>query len=80
MNLATTKTWYWNTDRGFPLAAAAALPIAAAALAEVDAGSWRSASRSRFDALDLSPPPSLISQRLADAAGQRARSPCAPPT
>ena len=66
MDLATTKTWYWNTDRGFPLAGAAALPIAAAAMAQVDAGKLSLAEPVRFDALDLSPPFSLISQDWPD--------------
>ncbi|HLY79077.1 MAG TPA: serine hydrolase [Caulobacteraceae bacterium] len=60
MNLATTATWYWNTDRAFPLAGTVALPIATAALAQVDARKLALAQRVAFDALDLSPPPSLI--------------------
>jgi beta-lactamase class A len=60
MNLATTATWYWNTDRAFPLSAAVALPIAVAALAQVDAGKLALTQRVPFNALDLSPPPSLI--------------------
>ena len=71
MDLATTKTWYWNTDRGFPLAAAAALPIAAAAMAQVDAGKLALAEPVRFDALDLSPPFSLISQYWPDPPDNR---------
>ncbi len=72
MDLATTRTWYWNTDRGFPLAGAAALPIAAAAMAEVDAGKLALAEPVRFDALDLSPPFSLISQDWPDPPDNRA--------
>jgi beta-lactamase class A len=60
MDLATTKTWYWNTERAFPLAGAAALPIAAAALAQADAGKLSLNERATFSSLDLSPPPSLI--------------------
>jgi beta-lactamase class A len=60
MNLATTATWYWNTDRAFPLSNAAALPIAVAALAQVEAGKLALSEPVRFGALDLSPPPSLI--------------------
>lgn len=60
MNLATTATWYWNTDRGFPLAGAAALPIAVAAMAQVDQRKLGLAERVAFSDLDLSPPPSLI--------------------
>jgi beta-lactamase class A len=72
LDLATTKTWYWNTDRGFPLAGAAALPIAAAAMAQVDAGKLSLAEPVRFDALDLSPPFSLIGQDWPDPPDGRA--------
>jgi len=60
MNLATTATWYWNTDRGFPLAGAAALPIAVAAMAQVEQRKLALTEPVAFNALDLSPPPSLI--------------------
>jgi beta-lactamase class A len=60
MNLATTATWYWNTDRGFPLAGAVALPIAVAALAQIEAGKLKLTDPAPFDSLDLSPPPSMI--------------------
>src|SRR5476649_25501 len=60
MNLATTATWYWNTDRAFPLAGAAALPIAVAAMAQVEAGKLALGEQVAFTGLDLSPPPSLI--------------------
>jgi len=60
MNLATTATWYWNTDRAFPLAGTVALPVAVAALAQVEAGKLGLTELVPFDALDLSPPPSLI--------------------
>jgi beta-lactamase class A len=63
MNLQTTQTWYWNTDRAFPLSGATPLPIAAAVLAQLDAGSLALAEPVRFGALDLAPPPSLIDQR-----------------
>jgi len=62
MDLQTAATWYWNTERGFPLGAAAAAPIAAAALSQVDAGKLSLAERVTYKAVDLSPPPSLISQ------------------
>jgi beta-lactamase class A len=62
MDLQTTATWYWNTERGFPLAGAAVAPIAAAALSRVDVGKLSLAERVSYRALDLSPPPSLISQ------------------
>lgn len=60
MDLQTTAAWFWNTEHGFPLAGAAAAPIAAAALARVDAGQLPLAQWVSYDALDLSPPPSLI--------------------
>jgi beta-lactamase class A len=63
MNLQTTQTWYWNTDRAFPLAGAAALPTAAAVLAQLDGGGLSLGEPVRFGSLDLSPPPSLIDQR-----------------
>lgn len=74
MDLSTTKTWYWNTDRGFPLASAAALPIAAAAMAEVDAGKLALGEAVRFDTLDLSPPPSQISRNWPEPPEKRALS------
>ncbi len=60
MNLATTATWYWNTDRDFPLAGTVALPIVVAALAQVEAGKLALTEPVSFGAADLSPPPSLI--------------------
>jgi beta-lactamase class A len=60
MNLATTATWYWNTDRAFPLAGAAALPIAVAAMAQLEAGKLALAEQVAFSGQDLSPPPSMI--------------------
>jgi beta-lactamase class A len=60
MNLATTATWYWNTDRGFALADAVALPIAVAAMALVEQRKLSLAQNVAYTALDLSPPPSLI--------------------
>jgi len=60
MNLGTTATWYWNTDRAFPLTGTVALPVAVAALAQVEAGKLRLTEAVPFNALDLSPPPSLI--------------------
>jgi len=61
MDLQTTATWYWNTERGFPLAGAAAAPIAAAALSRLDAGKLSLAERVTYAADDLSAQPSLIS-------------------
>ena len=66
MSLDSTETWYWNTDRAFPLAGLAAVPIAAAALSEVDAGRLALAEPVRFSATELSPPFSVINQRWPD--------------
>jgi beta-lactamase class A len=63
MDLEDTATWYWNTDRGFPLQSAFTLPLAAAALAEVEAGRLAPAERLAFSALELSPPPSAINEK-----------------
>ncbi len=60
MDLATSVTWYWNIDRPFPLEGASTAPMAAAALAEVDAGRMSLNEPVRFTDLDLSPPPSAI--------------------
>jgi len=60
MDLQTNETWFWNTDRAFPLAGAVALPVVAAALAQVDAGQLALAQPVAISSADLSPPPSLI--------------------
>jgi beta-lactamase class A len=60
VELATSTTWYWNIDRPFPLAGAAALPIAAAVLAQVDAGRLALTDGVDIGAADLSAPPSAI--------------------
>ncbi|HEY1751863.1 MAG TPA: serine hydrolase [Caulobacteraceae bacterium] len=74
MDLATTTAWYWNTNRGFPLASASAAPVAAAALAQVDLGKLSLDERVGFDALDLSPPPSLIAAAFPAGAGKQRHS------
>jgi beta-lactamase class A len=66
MSLANTQTWYWDTERAFPLAGAVAAPIAVAALAQVDDGKLVLTNRVAFNDLDLSPPNSLIDQRFTD--------------
>ncbi len=66
IELATGATWYWNVERPFPLAAAAALPIAAAALAEADARRLSLAERIDFGAPELSAPPSAIDASFPD--------------
>jgi beta-lactamase class A len=78
MDLQTTAAWYWNTERGFPLAGAAAAPIAVAALARVDAGKFSLAQPVSYDSLDLSPPPSLIAQDWPNPPDKRVAS-IAPP-
>jgi beta-lactamase class A len=62
MDLQTTTAWYWDTARGFPLGAAAAAPIATAALAQVDAGQLSLTEPVTYTSLDLSPPPSLLAR------------------
>jgi beta-lactamase class A len=64
MNLQTTETWYWNTDRAFPLTGAVAAPIAAAAMAQLDQGHLALTEPVGFGPLDLSPPPSLINRNF----------------
>src|SRR3984957_5558501 len=72
MNLASTATWYWNTDRSFPLAGAAALPIAVAAMAQIDQHKLALNEQVAFTSADLSPPPSLIDRSWPAPPGGRA--------
>jgi len=67
MDLSTSVTWYWNIDRPFPLANAFVAPLAAAALAEVDAGRMSLGEPVRFNDLDLAAPPSIINARWPTA-------------
>jgi beta-lactamase class A len=60
MSLDTGQLWFWNADRRFPLQDAFKAPLAAAALAEVDAGRARLDEAVRVTALDLSPGHGLI--------------------
>ncbi|HUZ12930.1 MAG TPA: serine hydrolase [Caulobacteraceae bacterium] len=62
-DLQSGVIWYWNTDRAFPLQNAFELPLAAAALAEADAGRLALSERLTFSAQDLSPPFSAINQK-----------------
>ncbi len=57
------KAWYFQQTERFPMASLANLPLAAAALAEVDAGRLRLDDRIKITELDLSAPPSAINQR-----------------
>jgi len=61
-NLETGQTWYWNMGRPFPLAGAAALPLAAAALAAIEARQLALSERVTFSAVDLSAPFSAINR------------------
>ncbi|MGH6987190.1 MAG: serine hydrolase [Caulobacteraceae bacterium] len=61
-----TQSWFLQRSSRFPLAGAAKLPIAAAAFAQVDAGTLNIDRRIRITDLDLSPPPSAINRRWPD--------------
>jgi len=61
-DLETGETWAYNGDRRFPLASLASLPIAAATLAEHDAGRLDLGQTIELAGQDLSPPPSPIAQ------------------
>ena len=63
MNLESGQFWTFNGDRPFPLGSASAAPVAAAALAEMDAGRLSLDQTVHISGGDLSPPPS----RIADA-------------
>lgn len=62
MNLESGEAWTFNGERAFPMQAAAYLPIAAAALAEVDAQRLSLGETMVVAETDLSPPPSPIAQ------------------
>ncbi|MFI4936193.1 MAG: serine hydrolase [Caulobacterales bacterium] len=62
-DLATAQTWYWNLDRAFPLLGVAKAPLAAAALADVEARRLALSERVGFSDSDLAPPFSLIDQK-----------------
>jgi beta-lactamase class A len=66
MSLDTTETWYWNTDRAFPLAGLTVAPLAAAALAAADEKRLSLGEPVSFRAADLSAPYSLINQKWPD--------------
>lgn len=74
MDLQTNETWYWNTDRAFPLASAVALPVAAAALAQVDAGRLALAEPVPIRGMDLAPPPSIIDAKWPTPPGDHSES------
>lgn len=60
MNLESGEFWTFNGDRTFPLASALGAPLAAATLAEVDAGRLKLDEILPIDDETLSPPPSPI--------------------
>ncbi|MGA0607357.1 serine hydrolase [Phenylobacterium sp. VNQ135] len=61
-NLESGEHFSFAGDRPFPLAAAFALPLAAAVTAEMEAGRLRPDERLVLDEQQLSPPPSAIGQ------------------
>ena len=62
LNLRTTQSWYWNLDKRFPMESVFKAPMAAAALAEVDAGRLKLSEAITLKPQDLCPPYSAISQ------------------
>lgn len=64
MSLADpSQAWYSDATRAFPLTSAAAAPIAATVLGQVEMGELALDERIGFTSLDLSPPFSLIDER-----------------
>jgi beta-lactamase class A len=68
MTLDTLAAWCASQNRRFPLQGLAMAPIAAAALAAVDAGRLRLNNRLRVRDVDLSPPPSRINRAFPPGA------------
>lgn len=62
--LGTSAVWFADQMGRYPLAGTAKLPIAAWALAEVDAGRLRLNEKLRIGPDDLSPPPSRINDEV----------------
>jgi beta-lactamase class A len=60
LSLAGDHVWSSDSDGRYPLADLVMLPVAAAALAEVDAGRMKLGEAITIRDVDLSPPPSLI--------------------
>jgi len=65
MTLDKTSVWYADGNRRFPMQGLAYGPLAAAALAEADAGRLRFNEPVRIARQDLSPPPSRINGLFA---------------
>lgn len=62
MNLGSGETWTFNGERRFPLDDIAALPLAAAAIGEMEGARLWSGELLRVREVDLSPPPSKIAE------------------
>jgi beta-lactamase class A len=62
VNLESGENWSLAGDRPFPMLGLAVLPVAAAALAETDAGRLPLAETLTVRDVDLSPPPSGVSE------------------
>jgi beta-lactamase class A len=62
LSMRDDLVWCADNDRRFPLQSVFMAPLAAAALAEVDAGRLTLSERIHVTELDLSPPPSAINQ------------------
>jgi beta-lactamase class A len=63
MNPANGQSWFWRGDTRLPMAGLFMLPVAAAALAEVDAGRLKLGERIKITEEDLSAPYSAIDER-----------------
>ena len=61
LSLAGDHVWEFDSEGAYPLADLFMLPVAAAALGEVDAGRLKLGEPITIRDVDLSPPPSLIS-------------------
>jgi beta-lactamase class A len=66
MDLAAQKVWYADADRPFPLGGLAALPIAAAVMAQADAHKLALTDKLTVRNVDLTPPPGVIDQSWRD--------------
>jgi beta-lactamase class A len=67
MSLDTPAVWCADENRPFPMRGISKAPLAAAALAEIDAGRMRPSEMIRIGANDLSPPPSRLNRLLASS-------------
>jgi len=69
MTLDTLAVWCADDNRRFPMQGLVMAPLAAAALAEVDAGRLKLNEAIPIRDVDLSPPPSRINRVLSSGAG-----------